>query len=455
MEADARDQRIRELEALVERLEALVAQQADEIKRLRKRIEELEGIAVRQAAPFRRPEKKRKPKDRRKPPGRPPGHQASYRVRPPQIDEQFVVPLPACPICGGQLQPSSIQPCVQYVEDLPPLGPQVTKLTTHVGRCPRCGPVRSTHPLQVSTAQGAAGTHLGPRALALAAELNKGLGLTMRTTCRVLKRLGGLSLTPGGLAQAMHRVAHRAVELAEDLQACVRQAPVVYADETSWWIDGEQAWLWTFTSPETTVYRLERGRGREVVEGLLGRQFEGVLVSDCLAAYERLPYRQHKCYAHHLKAISLGLEKKPESELLAELQGMLKAAMMLKRIRHDIPPPAWHRARAHLESQAETLLRPGGGDPVEQRVVNRLRRRRQWLFTFLDHEEVEATNNRAERSLRPAVIARKVSCGNKTAQGARTWEILTSLAVTFRQRGEDLVQQLAPVLRVTTSAEAR
>jgi hypothetical protein len=42
-------------------------------------------------------------------------------------------------------------------------------------------------------------------------------------------------------------------------------------------------------------------------------------------------------------------------------------------------------------------------------VANRLRKRRQWLFTFLDDASLEATNNRAERSLRPAVIARKLS----------------------------------------------
>ncbi len=85
-------------------------------------------------------------------------------------------------------------------------------------------------------------------------------------------------------------------------------------------------------------------------------------------------------------------------------------------------------------------------DPDEERIANRLRKRTQWLFTFLDHAGVEATNNRAERALRPAVIARKLSCGNKTERGKHTWEILASLGATCHQRGQDLIDFLRPAL---------
>jgi hypothetical protein len=101
----------------------------------------------------------------------------------------------------------------------------------------------------------------------------------------------------------------------------------------------------------------------------------------------------------------------------------------------------WRRSRA--TPGVERLdLRPVGAEKVRERI----RKRRQWLFTFLDHEAVEGTNNRAERALRPAVIARKLSCGNKTERGARTWEILASLAATCTQRGQDFVNSLHPQL---------
>jgi len=92
--------------------------------------------------------------------------------------------------------------------------------------------------------------------------------------------------------------------------------------------------------------------------------------------------------------------------------------------------------RADLERKLEELLAKPRPTNVEEKVRRRLAKQKDHLFTFLDHAQVDATNNLAERQLRPAVIARKVSCGNKTLRGARTWEILTSLAATCLQRGE-------------------
>jgi len=436
------------LEKRIKELEAEVAQLREYIQQLLAHIETLERQANRQAAPFRRKDKDRKPPDQHGKPGRKAGHPPARRKPPPEIDDHVEVSLPCCPCCGGRLE--QVQPCEQIIEDLPPVRPYVTRLRTYTGTCPHCGEVRSTHPIQVSTATGAAGVHLGTRALGLAAQLNKQLGLTTRTTCRVLEAVGGLRITPGGLAQAMHRVADKAKGAFLGLVAGLRVQPAVYADETSWWVGGRGSWLWTFTTPDRTIYRIDDRRSKQVVLDTLGDRFEGVLVSDCLAAYESLPYTMHKCYAHHLKAIAETRERKPEDErgFLNELTAMLRAAMALDGMREDLPPPERARIRDHLKKRANELLDSPRGDPDEERVANRLRKRKQWLFTFLDHPDVEATNNRAERSLRPAVIARKLSCGNKTRRGTTTWQILASLGATCAQRGEDFAQHLRPYLQL-------
>lgn len=462
MDADPRDQRIRELEAENAALRAQVQAQAEQIEQLRQllrqlqdRIEELERTAARQAAPFRRQDKDRKPPEQHQRPGRKPGHPPAHRPEPPQIDDHVEVRLLDCPHCHGPV--TRVQACEQIIEDLPPVRPHVTRLITYTGRCPRCGDVRSTHPMQVSTAVGAAKVHLGARALALGALLNKHLGLPMRPTCRVLHHLGGLRLTPGGLAQALHRVADKTKGSFLELLAGLRTQPAVYVDETSWWVGGAGRWLWTFTTPERTIYRVEASRGKDVVFDTLGAHFGGVLTSDCLASYENLPYVMHKCYAHHLKAIAAARDRKPEDQraYLNELTALLHAAMTLDRMRGDLPPPEFLRLRQQLDQRANALILPPRTDPDEERVANRLRKRRQWLFTFLDHPGVEATNNRAERALRPAVIARKLSCGNKTHRGKRTWEILASLAATCHQRGQNLVEFLQPNLLLPNPFPAR
>jgi|GEM_PF-765334 len=293
-----------------------------------------------------------------------------------------------------------------------------------------------------------------PLLLRLAAWLSKRLGMTTRSVCKVLQAMFGLKLTPGGLTQALDRMADKLQPTFDTLVRELRRQSGVWADETSWWVGGPGWWLWTFTSPETTVYRVDTSRGRDVVLEMLGQDFAGVLTSDCLASYENLPYKMHKCYAHHLKAIAQACEQQPTT-YLAQVRVLLKAAMILDMLRADLPPPAWGRRRQHLEHRADVLLSQPRRNSLEERVRLRLNKRRRWLFTFLDHAGVEATNNRAERALRPAVITRKLSCGNKTHRGKRTWEILASLAATCQQRGQDFVEWISPHLALAPAIHPR
>ena len=126
----------------------------------------------------------------------------------------------------------------------------------------------------------------------------------MRTTCQVIDELVGLRLTPGGLAQLVQRVGRKAEAPYDALILDLRAAAATFVDETSWYMGDPGYWLWVFTTTTETVYRVESRRGREVVTETLGSEFDGVLVSDCLASYENVPYRTHKCISHHLKAIA-------------------------------------------------------------------------------------------------------------------------------------------------------
>ncbi|HEV8318397.1 MAG TPA: IS66 family transposase [Vicinamibacterales bacterium] len=428
---DVLQQRVAELEARLRDVD-------DENKRLRARVETLEKTTARSAAPFRIKDTKRLQTPRR--PGRHPGHRGVARRQPTRVDAEVEVPLTRCPHCAAPM--TDVHPRVQYIEEIPPMRPHVTRLTTYAGYCARCRRRgHSTHPLQVSTAIGAAGVHLGPRALALAALLNKHHGLTMRKTCAVLAALCGLDLTPGGLAQALARVATRLAATYEALVQQIRAGPAVHGDETSWWVGGPGWWLWVFATPGTTVYRVAPGRGRNVVLDTLGAQYPGVVISDCLAVYDGLSSPQHKCYAHHLRAVA-AVRAEHSSPYAEQWHQLLHAAMTLKQTgtaadRHGLP-------RRALETAADEYLAVPRRAPLEEALRQRLAKQRDHLFTFLDHANVPATNNLAERQLRPAVIARKLSCGNKTPDGARVWEILTSVAATCAQRGESFLDLVIP-----------
>lgn len=457
------EQQARRIEEQERQLSGLQGQIAE----LEERFEQLARQSKRGAAPFALADDKRK-KDKKRP-GRKPGHRGRHRQRPSDaaVNRHVDAGLTHCPHCGAPLDKASERAIEQTIIDVPPAVPEVIRLTTYRNHCCGCDQkVASSHPLQVSTASGAAGTHLGPRALAIAASLNKALGLTLRKTCQVLRQLLGVDLTPGGLSQALARMAGR---LQSDYQALLEQVTsrgALYTDETSWWVGGPGYSLWVLTNDAGTYYRVVSSRSRAQAEDLIGSDYAGVLVSDCLNIYDDLTLRQHKCYAHHLKAIGQALDSPTArgSAYLRELRGLLHGAMALKAMQADLPAERVRSMRMALEDNARRLLsQPRGGpghDPGdeaqtrhEEKLRQRLAKQQDHLFTFLDHDEVEATNNRAERQLRPAVISRKISCGNKTEEGMKTWEILASLAATCQQKSLSFIDHVAQKMPLAASPQ--
>jgi len=207
---------------------------------------------------------------------------------------------------------------------------------------------------------------------------------------------------------------------------------------------------WALANRDLTLYHVRPTRGRVVIHETLGADFGGVLVSDCLSSYDDATETQHKCYAHHLRAIAKAIEARPGGGegFLADAKALLKTAIMFKRMQDDLAPEERAELRAGLERRADKLLAPARADPLEEAVAKRLRKQRDHLFVFLDHAGVDATNNLAERQLRPAVIGRKLSCGNKTARGAATWERLASLAATCAGRGQSFRDLIASAARL-------
>lgn len=447
--AEAREQICR-LQEQVRVLSVRVEQLERENRQLREQLGDAERAAARQAGPFRREPRRKVPESQKKRPGRGQGHAGANRAVPKQVDEQVDVPLSGCPKCGGPL--TDVLALEQYIEEIPPVRPHVTRLVTYSGECACCGEVHSTHPLQTSRAGGAAKVQLGPRALAFGAFLNKRLGLSMRNTCRVLEQFG-LRLTAGGLSQALVRMADRLGDWFEGLGEDLRRSHAVFADETSWWVGGPGWWLWTFTTPQTTVYQVAESRGSQVVREMLGDEFRGVLVSDCLASYDPIDCRKHKCIAHHLRAIAEALKRPdtPDATYLSGWKRLFAAVTALWRAQPEMPPAAFLAERARIESAVKRLLDQPLRQPGDVAIQNRLLKQQPHLLGCLYDPAVEPTNNRAERALRPAVIARKISCGNRTDQGRACWEILTSLAQTCHQRGLNFIDELTARLPLATT----
>ena len=360
--------------------------------------------------------------------------------------------METCPRCGRALV-GRPQRCEQIIEEIVPARPHVTRVITYQGDCPVCGAVESRHRLQTSHGPGAAKVQLGPRALAMAACLNKQHGLSMGKRCRVLKDLTGLSVSRGGVSHALMRMAGKMQDRYKTLIQRVRASPATFADETRGWVGGAGGWLWVFTTAQETVYHVDRSRGSAVVSEILGEDYPGMLVSDCLSSYAPADDRKHKCIAHHLRAIKKAgkLPGCADSAYLRQWRLLFIGVLAAYKLWAKVSAEQFVTMRARLSAWRDRLLETSCSLRGDVRIRNRLRKQRAHLLGCLYDRSAEPTNNRAERALRPAVIARKVSCGNRTERGKTCWQILASLAATCWQNSINFVAYLAQRLPLTAA----
>jgi hypothetical protein len=253
----------------------------------------------------------------------------------------------------------------------------------------------------------------------------------------------------------MQRVGEKVRPAFDALVRDVQAAAAVFADETSWYVGAAGHWLWVFTTDTTTVSRVESGRGRAVVTDTLGADFAGVLVSDCLSSYENLPYRTHKCIAHHLRAVAAARRRPdtPDPSHLDQWERFFQTVIGYWRARPAMEAAEFAVRRARRESWLDRLLTAARTQPGDVAIQQRIGKRRDAILTCLYAAAAEPTNNRAERALRPAVIARERSCGNKTEAGKSCFEVWASVATTCVQRGQDVVSHLASVLPLGARAD--
>jgi transposase len=453
----SQQERLEQLEKENRQLQRQVEQVRFKNERLKKRLERLEQdlekarrAIHRQAAPFSKGEPKAQPKT----PGRKGGSdfgEPSFRPVPQRVDEVLPAPVSRrCP-CGGTVQVTRTEP--QYQEDII-RRTVVRRFDIEVGYCQCCGArAQGRHPLQTSDALGAAKVQVGPETLVLGAHLNKQMGLSLGHTARVLQSGYGLEFSRGGIYKALARLAGKTEPSYQGLLATARKSIVNWVDETGWRVGGHSQWLWVAVSELVTVYSILPGRGSAQLKQILGADYDGWLVHDGLRCYSSLDQAHHQtCLTHLIRRCKEMAERATTAaaQFPRQIKTLLQQALLLgdRYECQEVTPHGLAVATGRLEAAMDRLLDKDYRTASNQRLAKHLRQQRDYLFTFLHCPGLEGTNNRAERAIRPAVIARKVWGGNRTWNGANVQQILMSVLRTYHQQGKDAFASLVELLRI-------
>jgi hypothetical protein len=431
------------------------------IEELRAEIEQLKRRGG--AAPFSKGTHKTDPK----PPGRKPG-QGYFRFRTEPEGAGAAEPVRVgvggcCPDCGGALG-EAVEEIVSTTEVPVERHIEVRRYWVETRPCRQCGKsVRGRHPDIAEGQRGATAHRVGPRINALAHVLHFAHGVPVRKAPAILEELTGVRLTQGAITQDAMKQADGIVGARyEQLRASVREQSVMHTGDTGWRVGGRTAFLMAFVNSSLAVYQIRNRHRNEEVRELVPGDFAGVLVCDRGKSYdaeELADVAQQKCLSHLLRNASEVAEKKtgPAKQFSLKLKDQLREAMALRATKAELDAVEYRQQAEALEEELTWHLRNRIlRDDDNQRLLNGVgaQQDRGNLLRFLYQEDVDATNNRAERELRPAVIARKVSHCSRNRRGARAFEAFTSVIQTLRKTttstiGTAFAHLLAPATAIS------
>jgi len=316
----------------------------------------------------------------------------------------------------------------------------------------------------------------GPRLSALVGLLGSAFPLSFSKTQALLDQLLGVEYScgedfvysRGAIATIRQRLSAALEQPMHQAIAFARQQPVAYVDETGAPTgnavdavfreavgcnpDRKRGWQWVMVTAVVTVFVQGLSRSTAAAIELLGNAFGGIVVSDRFSAYNHLATQQRQlCWAHVIRDLTAIAERPGASaefgaELLVLQQQLFFQWHQWKEAAIDWSTlqlacrPIRQAFVATLQRVVELGYQRGERTPWAKtvRTCHKLLPVADGLWTFLEMEGIEPTNNAAERALRQSVIQRKISHGVQSASGAICRSRLLTVTTTLRQQGRDV-----------------
>jgi transposase len=429
-------------EELIKQLKAENEQLKREIELLKEYIKELEARLAKYENAHTPPslrrgrihKKERNGGDLGKP-GRKLGHAGVTRPQ-SKPNRQVEVTADRCPDCGTELgDPIRIES--KIIEEIPEPQPIViTEYRIAHYTCPCCHrEVAAVDPDCPSEGR------FGNNAIAQTALLKYEDRLPHRKIKDTLRRVYGLDISPATILDLTRRAADAVRSQYDSILDRIRDASVLYVDETSIDVQGKKHWIWVFTTPSETFVAIRKSRGMKVLKEVLTRRFKGIIVCDGWKPYAKFTNHIQRCWAHLLRESNDLAQNIPEA---VPIHGALKRIyeLLTDALENDPPPEVriviWYMARAVLR------LIIGGEYENEnvRKLIGKISNGFEYWFTFVIHPGVEPTNNNAERAIREHVVQRKIIGTLRNDKGTAIHERLMTVLATWSQQGLDSLQML-------------
>jgi transposase len=441
------------MDAQIQALTARVARQDERIVQLERRLNRSSrnsSIPPSADVSAGTPKRGKDPSGRKQ--GAQPGHEGHGReLLPASAVEEVVEYWPERCGCGRGFEPEELvavgEPQRHQVEELPVISTVVVEHRAQRVRCPGCG----EHMAAVLPA-GVVRSAFGPRFEAAVAVLSSRNRVSRRDVVELVEELFGARVCAGTVDAILTRIADALEDPYEQLLAEVRSSAALNMDETGWRLKGAQRTLWGMFTHRHALFHVACDRHEEHAKELLAGH-EGIVTSDRWWGYSHLPLARRQICWSHLKR-----DFKAHTEGLAAEKAFGEAGLALcERVfwawevfQHTHDRRELERTIDSLASEYEPIIAGYATKSARNRYCRGMARNliKAWsaLWTFAAHDGVEPTNNHAERSLRGAVIYRKLSLGSQSEDGEKRIQRLLSASITCRLQHRSLFDYLSELL---------
>jgi transposase len=423
-------------DAIIAELRLLVLKQAAEISRLTARVAELEARLNQNSRNSSKPPSSDGPgaEPRRKVPsgkkrGGQEGHEMKIRALLPP-DRIIRIRPRHCQGCQAKLPRKSDLHTTYQVLELPKVKPHVTQYHLFEEHCPECDLIsRGELPSHVR------GEH-GPRLMAAVTLLTGRFRLSKREVPELMRELLGVPMASGTVCKIEQTMSEALAAPYEEALEYVRRQPVKHMDETGMRENKQKAWLWAMIGGMVAVFHVNRSRGGAVARSLL-QNVVGTVCSDRYGAYNWISLRRRQLCWSHLMRDFLGMLDRPRSKKLGTLLYIqsLELFSLWHRIRDGtLTRRQFQHKMRPIQAEVARLLRLAAvcEDNKTRGIAKDILKLEVALWTFVRIENIEPTNNLAERAIRPAVLWRKGSFGTDSERGSRYMERMFTVAASCR-----------------------
>jgi Transposase IS66 family len=284
----------------------------------------------------------------------------------------------------------------------------------------------------------------GPAVAAYAVYQVIELGLSQNRVASSVGQLFDLYVCRNTINQFKAAIAQNYASTYDGLLKQLCGGPLLHVDETRASVRGKECYVWVLTSMEEVAYFYAPSREGSAIQAML-RDFSGVLVSDFYAAYDAAECPQQKCLIHLIRDFNDELLNHPFDErlkrLVTDFVGLVKP--MVETVdRHGLKKRFLAKHRTFVEQFYKRLDSGFGASEATNKVIERLKKNRDKLFTFLDFDGVPWNNNNAEHAIKAFAALRRVIGGNATERGLRDFLILLSICQTCKFKNVDFLEFL-------------